>query len=38
VTSTGIARIVVFADPGLFAWFGLPKVPPATAARLAGRP
>ena len=38
VTSTGIARIVVFADPGLFAWFGLPQVPPATAARLAGRP
>jgi RNA polymerase sigma-70 factor (ECF subfamily) len=38
VTSTGIARIVVFADAGLFAWFGLPQVPPATAARLAGRP
>src|SRR5580693_3318621 len=36
VTTTGIARIVVFADPGLFAWFGLPQVPPATAARLAG--
>jgi RNA polymerase sigma-70 factor, ECF subfamily len=38
VTSTGIARIVVFADAGLFAWFGLPQVPPAPAARLAGRP
>jgi len=38
VTSTGIARITVFADPGLFAWFGLPQAPPAPAARLAGRP
>ena len=37
-TTTGIARIVVFADAGLFAWFGLPQVPPATATRLAGRP
>jgi RNA polymerase sigma-70 factor (ECF subfamily) len=23
-TTTGIARIVVFGDPGLFGWFGLP--------------
>jgi RNA polymerase sigma-70 factor (ECF subfamily) len=43
VTGTGIARIVVFADPGLFAWFGLPpvppvRVPPVTATGLAGRP
>jgi len=22
-TVTGIARLVVFADPGLFGWFGL---------------
>ena len=24
-TVTGIARLVVFADPGLFGWFGLPQ-------------
>ena len=28
-TTTGIARIVVFADPGLFARFGLPQARPA---------
>jgi RNA polymerase sigma-70 factor (ECF subfamily) len=30
-TPTGIARLVVFGDPGLFRWFGLPPVyvPPA---------
>ena len=37
VTTTGIARIVVFADTGLFAWFGLPEVQPARPARLARR-
>jgi RNA polymerase sigma-70 factor (ECF subfamily) len=26
LTSTGIARIVTFRDPGLFVWFGLPPV------------
>jgi RNA polymerase sigma-70 factor (ECF subfamily) len=31
-TSTGIARIVVFGDPGLFASFGLPPVHAAPAA------
>jgi RNA polymerase sigma-70 factor (ECF subfamily) len=25
-TATGIARLVVFADPGLFRWFGLPQI------------
>jgi hypothetical protein len=25
-TVTGIARLVVFADPGLFRWFGLPQI------------
>src|SRR5262249_30799023 len=25
-TVTGIARLVVFADPGLFGWFSLPQV------------
>jgi RNA polymerase sigma-70 factor (ECF subfamily) len=25
VTTTGIARIVAFTDPGLFTWFGLPQ-------------
>jgi len=24
-TVTGIARLVVFADPGIFGWFGLPQ-------------
>ena len=24
-TVTGVARLVVFADPGLFGWFGLPQ-------------
>jgi RNA polymerase sigma-70 factor (ECF subfamily) len=27
-TVTGIARLVVFADPGLFRWFGLPQTYP----------
>jgi len=31
-TTTGIARIVVFADPGLLATFGLPPAHPAAAA------
>jgi RNA polymerase sigma-70 factor (ECF subfamily) len=31
-TTTGIARIVVFGDPGLFASFGLPPVQPAPTA------
>jgi RNA polymerase sigma-70 factor (ECF subfamily) len=35
VTSTGIARIVVFGDPGLFAAFGLPATRPAGVAPLA---
>jgi RNA polymerase sigma-70 factor (ECF subfamily) len=35
VTSTGIARIVVFGDPGLFAPFGLPATRPAGVAPLA---
>ena len=26
VTAAGIARIMVFADPGLFRWFGLPQI------------
>jgi RNA polymerase sigma-70 factor (ECF subfamily) len=34
-TSTGIARIVVFGDPGLFSVFGLPMSRPAAARRLA---
>jgi RNA polymerase sigma-70 factor (ECF subfamily) len=25
-TVTGIGRLVVFADPGLFSWFGLPQI------------
>ena len=37
VTSTGIARIVVFADSGPFARFGLPKIMPAGAHRLSAR-
>jgi RNA polymerase sigma-70 factor (ECF subfamily) len=36
VTTTGIAGIVVFADPGLFASFGLPQVLSAGKARPAG--
>jgi RNA polymerase sigma-70 factor, ECF subfamily len=32
VTSTGIARIIAFQDPGLFAGFGLPQEQPAAAA------
>jgi RNA polymerase sigma-70 factor (ECF subfamily) len=36
VTTTGIAGIVVFADPGLFASFGLPQVQPAGTAPSAG--
>jgi hypothetical protein len=32
-TVTGIARLVVFADPGLFGWFDLPQTnPPRPAA------
>jgi RNA polymerase sigma-70 factor, ECF subfamily len=31
VTSTGIARIIAFQDPGLFAAFGLPREQPAAA-------
>jgi len=31
-TVTGIARLVVFADPGLFRWFGLRQVYPVQAA------
>jgi RNA polymerase sigma-70 factor, ECF subfamily len=34
-TTTGIARIVVFADPGLFARFGLPQARPAGSRRAA---
>jgi RNA polymerase sigma-70 factor (ECF subfamily) len=37
VTTTGIAGIVVFADPGLFASFGLPQVLPAGTAQSAGK-
>ncbi|WP_158889888.1 sigma-70 family RNA polymerase sigma factor [Amycolatopsis anabasis] len=33
VTSTGIARIVVFGDPGLFDLFGLPQTHPDTAGQ-----
>ena len=36
-TTTGIARIVVFADPGLFARFGLPQARPAGSRRAAAR-
>jgi len=40
VTTTGIARIVVFLAPGLFASFGLPRecglTPAAISAALAG--
>jgi RNA polymerase sigma-70 factor (ECF subfamily) len=32
VTTTGIAQIVVFGDPGLFPAFGLPPIQPAAAA------
>jgi RNA polymerase sigma-70 factor, ECF subfamily len=32
LTTRGIARIVAFADPGLFASFGLPQEQPAAAA------
>ena len=35
-TTTGIARIVVFGDPGLFARFGLPPAHPAAGAVAAG--
>jgi RNA polymerase sigma-70 factor, ECF subfamily len=38
VTATGIARIVVFADPGLFAWFGLPADQATVPTGPAGRP
>lgn len=33
VTATGIARIVIFLDPGLFGAFGLPAEYAAAAAR-----
>jgi RNA polymerase sigma-70 factor, ECF subfamily len=36
VTATGISRIVVFGDPGLFARFGLPPAHPAARAEVAG--
>jgi RNA polymerase sigma-70 factor (ECF subfamily) len=36
VTTTGIAGIVVFADPGLFPLFGLPQVHPTGTAPSAG--
>jgi hypothetical protein len=32
VTSTGIAKIVVFGDPGLFPAFGLPQIRTAGSA------
>jgi hypothetical protein len=35
VTATGISRIVVFGDPGLFARFGLPPAHPAATAEVA---
>ena len=34
VTTTGIARIVTFFDPGLFGSFGLPAAIPADPAGL----
>jgi RNA polymerase sigma-70 factor (ECF subfamily) len=38
-TATGIGRIVVFGDPGLFSRFGLPPVqPPAAPGDSTGRP
>jgi RNA polymerase sigma-70 factor (ECF subfamily) len=36
-TVTGINRIVVFGDPGLFARFGLPPADPAVGAGTTGR-
>jgi RNA polymerase sigma-70 factor, ECF subfamily len=38
VTTRGIARIVSFVDPGLFASFGLPREYGAAAAAQAGHP
>jgi RNA polymerase sigma-70 factor (ECF subfamily) len=38
VTSTGIARIVSFLDPGLFGSFGLPQVTRATPPAAEGHP
>jgi RNA polymerase sigma-70 factor, ECF subfamily len=32
VAATGIARIVVFGDPGLVTLFGLPLIPEAATA------
>ena len=37
VTATGIARIVVFGDPGLVTLFGLPADRSATGSRCRGR-
>ena len=37
-TSTGIAGITVFADPGLLARFGLPATYPRTTSAPAARP
>jgi RNA polymerase sigma-70 factor (ECF subfamily) len=34
LTATGIARIVVFGDPGLVTLFGLPLIAPADTAIL----
>jgi RNA polymerase sigma-70 factor, ECF subfamily len=36
VTATGIGRIVVFGDPGLFARFGLPPAQPAAGTGVTG--
>ena len=32
-TATGVARLVVFADPGLFRWFGLQQIYPGPGRR-----
>jgi RNA polymerase sigma-70 factor (ECF subfamily) len=37
-TATGIARIVAFLDPNLFAMFGLPQVHPIAAVAASTRP
>ena len=31
--ASGIARLVVFADPGLFRWFGLQEIYPGSGRR-----
>jgi RNA polymerase sigma-70 factor (ECF subfamily) len=38
VNTTGIARIVVFGDPGLFPTFGVPSVHPTASAGSSGTP